>query len=130
MPKKSFKKEFIFVDEYLKDFNGSRAAQAAGYSKWHAYELLKDPKIISAIERRKAERSKRLELDTDLIVSEISQIALNPSWDMESKGLGAKVKALELLLEHVKITDQKDPAKSQDFATLMKKAYDLRKAKK
>lgn len=46
-------KQQIFVREYLVDFNGTRAAKAAGYSESSAYvtasKMLKQPKIAAEI---------------------------------------------------------------------------------
>jgi phage terminase small subunit len=54
-------KQTVFVAEYLKDFNASRAAKAAGYSAKTAYSIgqenLKKPEIAEAIKAGIAERS-------------------------------------------------------------------------
>jgi hypothetical protein len=58
-------KQRLFIYEYLKDFNASRAAQAAGYSEKTAYSIgsenLKKPEIREAMQEY---------IDNDLGVSE------------------------------------------------------------
>jgi phage terminase small subunit len=46
----------IFIDEYMKDYNGSRAAKAAGYSSSStAHELLRNNEVKAEIDRRISE---------------------------------------------------------------------------
>lgn len=53
-------KQRIFVAEYVRDFNATRAARAAGYSEKTAYAIgwanLQKPEIAEEIERAVAER--------------------------------------------------------------------------
>ncbi len=69
----------LFVKEYLKDFNGTQSAIRAGYSlktaRFIATELLTKPNIQSAIQDEMDKRAKRLELDADSILREITRIA-------------------------------------------------------
>lgn len=120
MPAKKNKLE-IFVDEYMKDFNGTRAAISAGYSARSASstasDLLRNPKVQKAIDYRKAQRSERLELSTDKIVEEMAQIGFEKNWSLRSKGVGTKLRALELLYTHVKTTKEFQP---QSFVDLIK----------
>jgi hypothetical protein len=65
-PKKTDARTEIFVREYLIDFNGTRAAIAAGYSERGAEvaasRLLRNPKAQKLIEKLTAERAKRLDI--------------------------------------------------------------------
>lgn len=69
----------IFVIEYIKDFNGNRAAIAAGYSpksaRRKANELLNDPRIEAAVNTAIKERMKRLRIDADSVLYKWWQIA-------------------------------------------------------
>ena len=54
-------KQKVFVEEYLKDFNATRAALKAGYSEKTAYSIgwenLRKPEIKTEIEKRLADRT-------------------------------------------------------------------------
>lgn len=58
-PKKLTRKQQVFIDEYLKCFNGAEAARRAGYSEKNArdtaYDLLKNPDITRQIDERRYE---------------------------------------------------------------------------
>jgi hypothetical protein len=64
-----------FVDEYLVDLNGTKAAIRANYSPKTAQEqasrLLSKPHIQKAIAEAKARRAERTEIDQDRIVREL-----------------------------------------------------------
>ena len=74
------KRHRLFVREYLKDLNGTRAAIAAGYSERSAHvlatRLLKNAKVSEAIEKAFAEREKALDCGLDRLFTELSRIAL------------------------------------------------------
>ena len=62
-----------FVDEYLVDGNGARAAVAAGYgvsgARVRAHRLTRDNEAVRAeIARRQAADSQRLEIDRDAVI--------------------------------------------------------------
>ncbi|QLQ33923.1 MAG: terminase small subunit [Candidatus Thiothrix singaporensis] len=65
-------KQQAFVEEYIKDFNATRAAIAAGYSKKSAseiaYDNLRKPQIQKAISEAKWERSERVMFDADEVL--------------------------------------------------------------
>ena len=85
-------KQQAFVSEYVKDFNGTKAATRAGYSENSAHVtasvLLSEPKVRAAVNDALNER-KRLYPDViQRIISELQKIAFaNPvdmlSWDGE-----------------------------------------------
>src|SRR5574337_1115622 len=62
-----------FVDEYLVDGNGARAAVAAGYSarcaRELAYETLTYPHVRAALAARRAEDSQRLQIERQDVIA-------------------------------------------------------------
>lgn len=100
-------KQRIFCEEYVKDFNGSRAAREAGYSRETANviasENLTKPYIKEKINELIKDRNERLRVDRDKVVAELAKIGLAK----DSKDMGGfyielkdKIKALELLGRH------------------------------
>ena len=69
-------KQKIFVDEYLIDFNATRAAIEAGYSKKTARKIgqenLTKPDIKEAVEKAMKERSERTEITQDMVLKELA----------------------------------------------------------
>jgi len=74
-------KQRRFKDEYLIDYNASRAALAAGYSKKTAMfigaENLKKPKIKYEIELEMAKRAAKSEVTAERIINELALIAFS-----------------------------------------------------
>lgn len=72
-------KQRLFVLEYMRDFNITRAAMAAGYSKKTAHvvgwETLRNPKVQAEIQRQKEMRTTELGLDVQRIIAEYMKIA-------------------------------------------------------
>jgi phage terminase small subunit len=68
-----------FLDEYLVDLNGYRAAKRAGYAEGGARnvasQLLKKPEIAAAVARAQQERRERLRITADRVLSELARIA-------------------------------------------------------
>ncbi|USG65176.1 terminase small subunit [Brevibacillus ruminantium] len=79
-------KQRIFVIEYLRDFNITRAAMAAGYSKKTAHvvgwETLRNPKVQAEIQRHKEQRTKELGLDVQRVIAEYMKIAFADITDL------------------------------------------------
>ncbi|MZR63851.1 terminase small subunit [Alcanivorax sp. DP30] len=71
-------KQQLFVEEYLKDLNGTQAAIRAGYSPNRADQtasrLLRNGKVKSAVEKAKAQRSERTKVDADYVLKRLHQI--------------------------------------------------------
>lgn len=71
-------KQQLFVEEYLKDLNGTQAAMRAGYSPNRADQtasrLLRNGKVEAAVEKAKAERSKRTKVDADYVLKRLHEI--------------------------------------------------------
>lgn len=72
-------KQRLFVLEYMRDFNATRAAIVVGYSKRSAYtegwRLLKNADIQAEIKRQKEARIEFLGLDIQRIIAEYMKIA-------------------------------------------------------
>lgn len=79
-PRKLTVKIQLFVEEFLKDFNGTQAAIRAGYSKKtamvQAWELLRKPEIASLVAARKAELMAARRLSLDEWVDLVQKMAL------------------------------------------------------
>jgi phage terminase small subunit len=75
----------LFVREYLVDFNGARAAIAAGYAEKSARvtasRLLTKANIQALIEKLQAERTKKLDITAERILSELSKMAFSNMLD-------------------------------------------------
>ncbi|MBU2177454.1 MAG: terminase small subunit [Gammaproteobacteria bacterium] len=74
-------KRQIFVDEYLKDFNGVRAytkafpnTKNANVAGVEAFTLLKNPKIEAAIQRRRDELAKKCEIDREWVLERYKRL--------------------------------------------------------
>jgi len=72
-------KQKRFVTEYLKDYNGSRAAVEAGYSpkyaKESAYHLIhKSLPVKEAIEREEEERLHRAGVEAEKVLTRMARI--------------------------------------------------------
>lgn len=69
----------MFVKEYLVDLNATQAAIRAGYSRNRAevtaHQLMRNAKIIVAIEAAMAERAKRVEVDAEWVLRRLVLIA-------------------------------------------------------
>lgn len=72
-------KQRLFVMEYLRDFNATRAAMAIGYSKKTAYaigwNLLRKVEVQAEIKRQKELRTTELGLDVQRVIAEYMKIA-------------------------------------------------------
>lgn len=78
-------KQRIFVMEYLRDFNATRAAMAAGYSKKTAYsigwELLRKPEIKAAIQRYNESLMDEVGISAQRVLMEYMKIAFSDITD-------------------------------------------------
>lgn len=72
------KKQKMFVEEYLIDLNATQAAIRAGYSVSSARDIgcenLTKPNIKEVIDKKMAERSRRLGISADRVVAELAKI--------------------------------------------------------
>lgn len=64
-----------FVDEYILDHNGSRAARSAGYAVPSAHvtasRLLSNDNVIAALDAKKQELAKQYDIDKHRVVNEL-----------------------------------------------------------
>jgi len=76
-------KQSRFVEEYLVDLNGRRAAIRAGYSpnpktaEVQASRLLSDAKVEAAVREAMQARSQRTEVTADRVVRELAELAFS-----------------------------------------------------
>lgn len=75
-------KQDLFVEEYLKDLNGTQAYIRTGYkvknenvAAVYASKLLRKPKVQEKIQKAMAEREKRTEITQDRVLKEIANLA-------------------------------------------------------
>ena len=71
-------KQKLFADEYIIDFNATRAAIAAGYSEKTARQVscenLTKPNIQSAIANAMKERNERVEVNADYVLNRLVEV--------------------------------------------------------
>lgn len=89
--KKLTPKQEMFCKEYIIDFNATRAAIAAGYSKKTAsetgYENLRKPQIIEHINKLSKKHTDKLEITVDRVLQEYARIAfLDPAELVDESG--------------------------------------------
>jgi len=74
-------KETIFCEEYITDFNATKAAMRAGYSEDSAkstgYHLKQKPEIMAYINELMEKRSLRLRITVDDVLMELAKIAFS-----------------------------------------------------
>lgn len=79
MPRKYTIKEQRFIEELPYDWNQAQAAIRAGYSpataRSIASELMQKPKIREAVDRIRAEQSRRTGLSVDVVLQEFARLA-------------------------------------------------------
>jgi hypothetical protein len=63
-------KEVNFIIEYVKDFNVSRAAEAAGYSDKKGHDIIKDEEMRAVIDVVLAQRFEKTEADAEWLLEE------------------------------------------------------------
>ena len=100
------KKQQIFVDEYCKDFNATRAAIMAGYSEKSARaiaaENLTKPYIKEIVEEKLSKQHKKAEITAELVLNGIKEIAF-----AKDAKYNDKLKAMELLGKYLKLFTDK-----------------------
>lgn len=89
-----------FVNEYLKDFDPSRAAVAAGYSSDQGFELRLLPEIAKEVHRLVHDNTKATYLDSEWILLEMLD---NHRIARQMGNLNASNKALDMLAKHSKV---------------------------
>lgn len=101
-------KERIFVDEWLIDKNGARAARAAGYAPRsataEAHKMLQKPHIRKAVQKALDAQQKRTLMTADAVLHKIERITEKAEGDRE---YGAALRGLELIGKHFKLFTEK-----------------------
>lgn len=102
-------KQQIFVAEYVKDGNGTRAAREAGYSEKTAEviasENLRKPLVKGEIDRIKAEKLQKLGVDADWLLREL---VLQYQTAVDADRPQIAMKALDLIGKHCDVGAFKD----------------------
>lgn len=80
-----------FVEEYLVDFNATEAARRAGSKADNlgqaGYEFLRNPEIRRAIDDRRTDYSRKIEVTTENIIAEIRRMAFYDPVDLAAMGV-------------------------------------------
>lgn len=97
-------KQALFVKEYLLDLNATQAAVRAGYSEHTAEQqgsrLLRNAHVRAAVDCVMAERSRRLGITAERVLSDIDRIANAAE---ETGDLAVALKGRELLGKHLRM---------------------------
>jgi phage terminase small subunit len=112
------RRQALFVAEYLKDLNASAAARRAGYSEKSAFrsgvQNMQKSAITDAIAAAMKERSERVQITADKVLSDIEAIkadAMREAADKEGKRAmvnhAAALKACELQGRHLQMWTDK-----------------------
>ncbi|WP_427928633.1 terminase small subunit [Agrobacterium cavarae] len=87
-------KQRAFVREYLIDLNATKAAIRAGYSEKTAHSqgprLLENVGIAASIEKAKAQRSERTQIDADWLLKRLADEAVADIADLYDENGGLK----------------------------------------
>lgn len=97
-------KQARFVEEYLRDSNGTQAAARAGFSRKsaarQAVDLLHNPHVRAQIEKRQAKIQEQTGDTVERIIRELQE---HRERAMEIGDLGAANRAVELRGKHLKM---------------------------
>lgn len=142
------RRQALFVQEYLKDLNASAAARRAGYSEKTAFrsgiENMQKPAITEAIASAMKERSERVQITADKVLTDIELIkadamreAADKDGNLAMVNHAAALKACELqgrhlqmFVDRVAMTIEQVPDEEIDgrIAELVRKAGTVRAA--
>lgn len=138
MNSKIEKRHKLFAQEYVIDFNGRRAAIAAGYGERRAEvtasELLKVPPVMALIDKLQSQRACKLELDGEQVVEELRKIGfsnildyMTPHEDGELRLDFSKVtRDQAAAIQEVRQDSRKDSAGKEIIRTTFKLADKLK----
>lgn len=112
------RRQALFVAEYLKDLNASAAARRAGYSEKSAFrcgiENMQKPAITDAISAAMQERSERVQITADKVLTDIEAIKVDAMREASDKdgnlamvNHAAALKACELQGKHLQMWTDK-----------------------
>ena len=142
------RRQSLFVAEYLKDLNASAAARRAGYREKSAFrcgvENMQKPAITDAIAAAMQERSERVQITADKVLTDIEAIKVDAMREASDKdgnlamvNHAAALKACELqgrhlqmFVDRVAMTIEQVPDEEIDgrIAELVRKAGTVRAA--
>ena len=117
MPKLNERQE-AFCQEFILDFNATRAAEASGYSpktsRQMGSENLSKPYIQQRIAELTAKRAKRTEITADRVVQELAKFAFAETETVDGFTIDPKdkTKSLELLARHTGAFNADDSGKN------------------
>lgn len=136
MRKKYQEMQDRFCQEYIIDLNATRAAIRAGYSKNGARSkgshLLTKDNIQNKIQKLKAERSDRVQIEGDAVVTELVKVAFSNIQDFLEVLEDGEVmlKAFELIereklaaIESIKISTTRNKDESREYTTTQFKLH-------
>jgi hypothetical protein len=99
-----------FIQEYLKDSNGTRAAKAVGYSEKTAgkiaYKILQNGKVKAELSRRQAKILEVTGITAKFVLQDLKDIVEEVSTERSSGYYQVRLRALELLGKHLGLWDQ------------------------
>ena len=112
------RRQSLFVAEYLKDLNASAAARRAGYSEKTAFrsgiENMQKPAITEAIAAAMKDRSERVQITADKVLTDIELIKADAMREASDKdgnlamvNHAAALKACELQGRHLQMWTDK-----------------------
>ena len=124
-------RQSTFVQEYLVDLNGTQAAIRAGYSKRSAEctasRMLRNAKVVTALQKAMAERSKRVQVSQDRVIEELALVAFSNLGDFVEWGPdGIKIKdtAGDLNDEQKRCVAEVSETRSEHSATIRFRLHD------
>ena len=120
-------KQQIFVQEYLVDFNATRSALAAGYSKASAYSIgsanLQKPEIMEAIKKETGKQLKKAEVSVEYVLETLVSTIKRCQED-ENFNPAAVFKGCELLGKYLKMYTDKVEHTGKDGEDLFESMND------
>jgi len=113
-------KQIRFCEEYVKDYNGAKAAIRAGYSEKTARSIasehLTKPDIQNYIQQLQEELLKQCRVETHVVLSKLMQEATN----YDNPG-STRVQALGLLGKHIGLfTDRVEHSGEMEFTKVQR----------
>lgn len=120
---KKILKEQLFCQEYIIDYNGTRAYSAAygekdkGRSNSNARNLLKRRDIQDYIKELQTERNKRLQITQDDVMRELAAVAFSNVCDYAEIGEDGKLKYIP--------TSEIDPSKQAAIMSIRQDKYGM-----
>lgn len=95
-----------FVLEYLIDLNGMRAAMRAGYAESGAHteasRLLKNPKVVAALNEERQRLEQRTEMDVEWVLLRLREVVERCLYGKRFDAAGCN-RALELIGKHLRM---------------------------